>query len=52
MWLTMMIAHHEGAVDMAKTEQTDGQYKSAIELADNIIASQTKEIDTMNDLLD
>ena len=52
MWLEMMVKHHEGAVEMAKTEQEDGQYKSAIDLADSIISSQTNEIDTMQALLD
>ena len=51
MWLEMMIKHHEGAVEMAKTEVQDGQYKPAVDLAKQIIASQSKEIDTMKGLL-
>jgi len=51
MWLQMMIKHHEGAVQMAQTEQTEGQYQPAIDLAGQIIASQSKEIDTMKKLL-
>lgn len=51
MWLQMMIKHHKGAVQMARTEQKQGQYQPAIELAGQIIASQSKEIDTMRQLL-
>lgn len=51
MWLEMMVQHHEGAVEMAKTETEDGQYKPAVDLADTIISSQSEEIDTMKDLL-
>lgn len=52
MWLRMMVEHHEGAVEMAETEQDDGQYKDAVDLAGQIIEAQKQEIDTMNDLLD
>ncbi len=51
MWLEMMVEHHEGAVEMAKTEIEDGQYKRAIDLANSIITSQTGEIETMKGLL-
>jgi uncharacterized protein (DUF305 family) len=51
MWLEMMVEHHTGAVQMASTEREDGQYASAVDLAGQIIDSQTKEIDTMNELL-
>ena len=51
MWLTMMIEHHEGAVEMAKTERSEGQYKPAIDLAAEIEKSQTGEIKTMEGLL-
>ena len=51
MWLEMMIEHHEGAVEMAQAETEDGQYKPAIDLAENIASSQTAEIETMNSLL-
>ncbi|QBX56763.1 DUF305 domain-containing protein [Nocardioides seonyuensis] len=52
MWLEMMVEHHEGAVEMAETEQEDGQFKDAVELAGQIIDAQNKEIETMNGLLD
>jgi uncharacterized protein (DUF305 family) len=51
MWLEMMVEHHEGAIEMAKAEQSDGQYKDAVDLAGNIVESQTAEVETMNGLL-
>jgi uncharacterized protein (DUF305 family) len=51
MWLEMMIEHHEGAVEMAQTEQADGQFKPAVELANDVVESQTAEIETMQGLL-
>lgn len=51
MWLEMMIEHHEGAVEMAKTEQSDGQYKPAVDLAGDIVESQSAEVETMRGLL-
>ncbi|GGM18643.1 hypothetical protein GCM10011594_43410 [Nakamurella endophytica] len=51
LFLQMMIAHHQGAIDMAKTEQADGANPSALKLANSIITSQTAEITTMQDLL-
>ena len=51
MFLTMMIEHHEGAVEMAKTEQADGKNPDAIALAKKIEADQTAEIAVMKDLL-
>ena len=51
MWLEMMVEHHEGAVEMAQTEQEDGQFKDAVDLAGQVVKTQTAEIDTMQDLL-
>ncbi|MFI9585929.1 DUF305 domain-containing protein [Streptomyces sp. NPDC052236] len=51
MFLEMMIKHHEGAVEMAKSEKTDGKYAAAKKLADDVIAAQTAEIDQMKKLL-
>ncbi|NBM20720.1 DUF305 domain-containing protein, partial [Streptomyces sp. GC420] len=47
MFLTMMIQHHEGAVEMAKTEKRQGSYGPAKSLADDIIEAQTAEITQM-----
>lgn len=51
MFLTMMIQHHQGAIDMAKTEISAGQYGPAVQMAKDIEAAQAKEIDKMNQLL-
>lgn len=51
MWLQMMIAHHQGAVAMAEqvlTTTTDEQVKA---LAQDVVAGQNTEIDTMQQLL-
>ncbi len=50
-FLTMMIEHHEGAIEMAKTEQADGEYQDAVALASKIESDQTAEIAMMRDLL-
>jgi uncharacterized protein (DUF305 family) len=51
MWLQMMIEHHEGAVEMAEAEQEDGLFAEAVALAESIEASQTAEIELMEDML-
>jgi uncharacterized protein (DUF305 family) len=51
MWVQMMIKHHQGAVTMAKTEQTSGSSSTAIELAEKIETDQNREITTMQKLL-
>ncbi len=50
-FLTMMTAHHNGAISMARTQLTQGQFQPAKDLAQNIITSQTAEIATMKTLL-
>lgn len=52
LWLTMMIEHHEGAVEMARTELDEGSYGPARELAQTIIDTQESEIEQMRELLD
>ena len=52
MWLQMMIEHHEGAVEMARTEIAEGEYGPAVDLAESIVESQTHEIDEMRAMLD
>ncbi|MBM7517700.1 DUF305 domain-containing protein [Nocardioides nitrophenolicus] len=51
LWMTMMIEHHEGAIEMARTEQADGRFADAVALARSIAESQAAEIATMEDLL-
>ena len=50
-FLTMMIEHHEGAIEMAKTEQSEGEFPEAVEVAKEIERAQAEEIQTMQDLL-
>ena len=52
MWLAMMIEHHEGAISMAETQLEDGSYPPAIDLAEQIMESQTAEIATMQSMID
>ncbi|WP_327090768.1 DUF305 domain-containing protein [Nonomuraea sp. NBC_01738] len=47
----MMIAHHKGAVDMARTEQRDGTNPEAVALAKAIETAQQEEIAQMEKLL-
>ena len=51
MFLEMMIAHHEGAVQMAQTELADGINPEARALAQKIIDAQQAEIGQMRQLL-
>ncbi|MEO5709004.1 MAG: DUF305 domain-containing protein [Nocardioidaceae bacterium] len=51
LWLRMMIEHHQGAIDMARTEQQDGESADALALAQRIATAQDGEIDTMRKLL-
>ncbi|MGW6426465.1 DUF305 domain-containing protein [Nocardia sp. NPDC055053] len=50
-WLEMMIDHHEGAVDMARTELADGVNPESRQLATAIVATQEAEITTMRGML-
>lgn len=51
MWLRAMVVHHRGAVDMARTEITDGENPEAIALAKTITSDQEAEIDEMEQVL-
>jgi uncharacterized protein (DUF305 family) len=51
MWLEMMKEHHEGAIEMAEDEQTDGEFSDAIELAESIVTAQEAEIESIDQLL-
>jgi uncharacterized protein (DUF305 family) len=51
LFLEQLILHHTGAIDMAKAEISDGQSADALALAEKIVADQTAEIQTMQDLL-
>jgi uncharacterized protein (DUF305 family) len=51
MFLQMMIKHHQGAIEMARTEQANGRNPDAVALAKQIETAQTAEIATMQQLL-
>ena len=51
MWLTMMLAHHQGAVKMAETVIADGKDSRVKTLAETIINAQQEEIAQINTLL-
>jgi uncharacterized protein (DUF305 family) len=51
LFLAQMIAHHEGAVEMAKTESSDGKNADAVQLSKDIASDQEAEIQEMKDLL-
>jgi len=50
-FLAMMLEHHQGAIEMAKSEQSGGLFPDAIALAKQIEAAQTDEITTIQALL-
>ena len=50
-FMELMIKHHEGAVEMAKTEKAQGAFPDAKTMAAAIITSQSAEIEQMNKLL-
>jgi uncharacterized protein (DUF305 family) len=50
-WLEMMIEHHEGAIEMAETEQDDGHFAPAMKMAERIATTQEQETDTMQGLI-
>jgi uncharacterized protein (DUF305 family) len=51
MFLEMMVQHHQGAIEMAKAEQSKGRYAPATTLAEAVISAQSTEIKQMNSLL-
>ena len=52
MWLTMMVEHHEGAIEMATAIQAEGTSPDVKTLAGQIIAAQQAEVDELRELLD
>jgi uncharacterized protein (DUF305 family) len=47
MWMQMMIKHHEGAIEMARTELSKGSSSEAKMLAQKVIDAQQAEITEM-----
>lgn len=52
LFLSQMIEHHRGAVEMAQDEIDDGSNADAVALAKSIVETQTAEIAEMEQLLD
>jgi len=51
LYLTQMVAHHQGAIEMSEMELRSGESAEAMALARRIIATQQSEITTMTELL-
>lgn len=51
MFLELMIAHHQGAVEMADAVLERSSNDVVVDLADSIVSSQTAEIELMTDML-
>ncbi|GAB3173584.1 DUF305 domain-containing protein [Myceligenerans halotolerans] len=51
LFLEQMIVHHQGAIEMARTEIESGQDAGAIEMAQAIVDTQDAEIQAMEELL-
>ena len=51
MFLSLMVEHHEGAVEMATTEKAKGEYEDATAMAGDIVTAQNAEIAEMKKLL-
>ena len=49
-WIQTMIRHHQGAVTMAKAEQTNGKNPAAIALAHKVVTTQSAQIATLKRL--
>jgi len=50
-WIESMIAHHEGAIEMAEDVLVDGKNVETLALAKAIISTQQSEIDILRSLL-
>ncbi len=48
-FLSEMIVHHEGAVDMAEAALKNAKHQEIKQMANEIISAQTKEINQMKD---
>ncbi|WP_083583581.1 DUF305 domain-containing protein [Rhodococcus zopfii] len=51
LFLTQMIEHHRGAIEMAQTEIDAGENPDAVAMARNIVDTQQQEITTMENIL-
>ncbi len=49
---SMMVMHHQGAVNMAKAEQKNGKDAEMKKLAENIVTDQENEVKLLQEWLD
>lgn len=52
MFLSGMIEHHRGAIEMAEMEIDEGESEDAIALAEDIVQAQRSEVEELQQLLD
>lgn len=50
-FLSLMVEHHEGAVEMAETQKSEGSHAPAKAMAEEIVTAQNAEISRMRNLL-
>src|SRR5437870_2561279 len=48
-FIEMMIAHHQGAIDMANAAKANAKHSEIKAMADDIITAQTRESEQMKD---
>lgn len=46
-FISMMIAHHQGAIDMARLAEKNAKHDEIKELSKDVVSAQTKEIENM-----
>jgi len=51
LFLTLMITHHQGAITMATEVKGQGNNIRIEEMADDVVAQQTSEINRMRNML-
>lgn len=51
-WLELMIAHHEGAIELAEDEVDAGRDPAAVDLAESVADTQQDQVSRMKALLD
>ncbi|MGW1671441.1 DUF305 domain-containing protein [Streptomyces sp. NPDC002324] len=52
MFAEMMIEHHNGAIDMARDEQRNGENADAMAMAGDIVKGQSAEVEQLKGILD
>lgn len=51
-FVTLMVGHHEGAIDMAEDELRSGAAAETLALAESVIQTQSVEIELMRSMLE